>query len=84
MVFLHFKDKKNTYEFTYNDLCLTIKIKNDNQDVSYSDILIYCLQSRVGAAGFPSDKEFTEALSNRDVYHMYKKNREYLLIEKEE
>ena len=55
-----------------------MKIKNDNQDVSYSDILIYCLQSRVGAAGFPSDKEFTEALSNRDVYHMYKKNREYL------
>ena len=28
----HFKDKKNTYEFTYNDLCLTIKVKNDNQD----------------------------------------------------
>ena len=55
-----------------------MKIKNDNQDVSYSDILIYCLQSRVGAAGFPSDKEFTEALTNRDVYHMYKKNREYL------
>lgn len=55
-----------------------MKIKNDNQDVSYSDILIYCLQSRVGATGFPSDKEFTEALTNRDVYHMYKKNREYL------
>ena len=55
-----------------------MKIKNDNQDVSYSDILIYCLQSRIGAAGFPSDKEFTEALTNRDVYHMYKKNREYL------
>ena len=55
-----------------------MKIKNDNQDVSYSNILIYCLQSRVGAAGFPSDKEFTEALTNRDVYHMYKKNREYL------
>ena len=55
-----------------------MKLKNDNQDVSYSDILIYCLQSRVGAAGFPSDKEFTEALTNRDVYHMYKKNREYL------
>ena len=28
----YFKDKKNTYEFIYNDLCLTIKVKNNNQD----------------------------------------------------
>ena len=45
----HLKDKKNTYEFTYNDLCLTIKVKNDNQDefnVVYK-FLIESVQKRI-------------------------------------
>ncbi len=55
-----------------------MKLKNENPDSSYSSILIYYLLSRNGAAGFPSNKEFVDALTNRDVYHMFKKNREYL------
>lgn len=45
----HSKDKKNTYEFTYNDLCLTIKVKNNNQDefnVVYK-FLIESVQKRI-------------------------------------
>ena len=45
----HSKDKKNTYEFTYNDLCLTIKVKNDNQNefnVVYK-FLIESVQKRI-------------------------------------
>ena len=45
----HLKDKKNTYEFTYNDLCLTIKVKNNNQDefnVVYK-FLIESVQKRI-------------------------------------
>ena len=55
-----------------------MKLKSENPEKSYSSILIYYLLSRNGAAGFPTDKEFIDALSNRDVYHMFKKNREYL------
>lgn len=55
-----------------------MKLKSENEKESYSSILIYYLLSRNGAAGFPSDKEFLESLTNRDVYHMFKKNREYL------
>ena len=55
-----------------------MKLKADNSESSYSSILIYYLLSRSGAAGFPTDKEFTESLTNRDVYHMFKKNREYI------
>lgn len=54
-----------------------MKIKKDST-ASYSSILIYYLLSRTGAAGFPTDKEFKESISERDVYHMFKKNREYL------
>ena len=45
----HSKDKKNTYEFTYNDLCLSIKVKNNNQDefnVVYK-FLIESIQKRI-------------------------------------
>lgn len=55
-----------------------MKLKADSSESSYSSILIYYLLSRSGAAGFPTDKEFTDALTNRDVYHMFKKNREYI------
>lgn len=55
-----------------------MKLKSENPDESYSAILIYYLLSRNGASGFPTDKEFVDALTNRDVYHMFKKNREYL------
>ena len=55
-----------------------MKLKAEYSEESYSSILIYYLLSRNGSAGFPTDKEFVEALSTRDVYHMYKKNREYL------
>ncbi len=54
------------------------KLKSENPDELYSAILIYYLLSRNGAAGFPTDKEFVDVLTNRDVYHMFKKNREYL------
>ena len=46
---IHLKDNKITYEFTYNDLCLTIKVKNDNQDefnVVYK-FLIESVQKRI-------------------------------------
>lgn len=55
-----------------------MKLKSENPNESYSSILIYYLLSRNGAAGFPTDKEFIDALTNRDVYHMFKKSREYL------
>lgn len=55
-----------------------MKLKSENPKESYSSLLIYYLLSRNGAAGFPTDKDFVEALTNRDVYHMFKKNREYL------
>ena len=55
-----------------------MKLKSENPSKSYSSILIYYLLSRNGAAGFPTDKEFVDALTNRDVYHMFKKSREYL------
>lgn len=55
-----------------------MKLKADNTESSYSSILIYYLLSRSGAAGFPTDKEFIDSLTNRDVYHMFKKNREYI------
>ena len=43
------KDKKNTYEFTYNDLCLTIKVKNDNQNEfnAVYKFLIESVQKRI-------------------------------------
>ncbi len=56
-----------------------MKLKVDNSEAIYSSILIYYLLSRSGSAGFPTDKEFIDSLTNRDVYHMFKKNREYIL-----
>lgn len=56
-----------------------MKLKVDNSEATYSSILIYYLLSRSGSAGFPTDKEFIDSLTNRDVYHMFKKNREYIL-----
>ena len=56
-----------------------MKLKTDNSEATYSSILIYYLLSRSGSAGFPTDKEFIDSLTNRDVYHMFKKNREYIL-----
>lgn len=56
-----------------------MKLKADNSEATYSSILIYYLLSRNGSAGFPTDKEFIDSLTNRDVYHMFKKNREYIL-----
>lgn len=55
-----------------------MKLKTDNSEATYSSILIYYLLSRSGSAGFPTDKEFIDSLTNRDVYHMFKKNREYI------
>ena len=55
-----------------------MKLKSENEKDTYSSILIYYLLSRNGAAGFPTDKEFIESITNRDVYHMFKKSREYL------
>lgn len=55
-----------------------MKLKSENPSNSYSSILVYYLLSRNGSAGFPTDKEFIDALTTRDVYHMFKKNREYL------
>ena len=40
----HSKDKKNTYEFTYNDLCLTIKVKNDNQN-EFNEVYKFLIES---------------------------------------
>ena len=53
-----------------------LKMKGDTD--SYDSVLIYILEHKVGNAGFPSDAEFEQALQTRDIYHMQKKNKEYL------
>ena len=55
-----------------------MKIKESNLETTYSQILIYCLQNKKGTADFPSDNEFINGLKERDIYHMFKKYREYL------
>ena len=53
-----------------------MKIKGEND--SYDSVLIYILEHKTGSAGFPNDEEFIQAIQKRDVYHMQKKNKEYL------
>lgn len=55
-----------------------MKIKEASPAYSYSNILKYCLLSRTGSGKFPDDTELSGTIPSRDVYHMNKKNREYL------
>ena len=53
-----------------------LKLKGDTD--SYSDILAYLLMSKQGSGRFPCDEEFAKAISEKDIYLMRGRYREYL------
>lgn len=54
------------------------KLMSSNPEVSYSDILIYVLESKERSGKFPRDEEFVKAIGQKDIYHMYRKYTEYV------
>lgn len=52
------------------------KIKGESD--GYANVMTYVLYTKTGSGRFPSDEEFTKALSEKNVYEMRGKFKEYL------
>ena len=53
-------------------------IKFKTPEISYSDIMIFSLESRKASGAFPKDSEFITGFTTRNVYSMKGKNKEYI------
>lgn len=68
----------NALNKIFTSLASDIKRLNKDINAPYASVLIYILESKTGAAEFPSDKVFSRAIRERQVYKMQKKNKQYL------
>ena len=53
-------------------------LKNKRETDSYSSVMIYLLESRRLSSAFPKDEEFINGFTNKNVYSMRAKNKEYI------
>lgn len=53
-------------------------LKHKSDDVSYSSVLIYYLESRKMSSAFPKDEEFLQGFTTKNIYSMRAKNKEYI------
>lgn len=53
-------------------------IKFKTPDISYSDIMVFSLESRKASGAFPKDTEFITGFTTRNVYSMKGKNKDYI------
>ena len=61
-------------------------LKYKKENVMYSDVLIYLLQTKTASGKMPKDSEFLIALEEKNIYSMKSKNKMYLFdrLENEE
>lgn len=53
-------------------------IKNKTPENSYSEIMIFSLESRKASGAFPKDAEFITGFTTRNIYSMKGKNKDYI------
>lgn len=53
-------------------------IKFKTPDISYSDIMVFSLESKKASGAFPKDTEFITGFTTRNVYSMKGKNKDYI------
>lgn len=63
----------NLFASLHRRVCRLMKEKD-----TYSSVLIYILESLKLSGVFPTDDDFVQAFTKRDVYHMKSKNRAYM------
>lgn len=53
-------------------------LKHKTENIEYSAVLIYYLESRKMSSAFPKDEEFIQGFTTRNIYSMRAKNKEYI------